>query len=108
MRFGYEARVRLDIEGINYPVIETWALPLSAPTEGLVMPGMPSSSLFLLSVGDGSILLHLTADLKEIEEISQSSTWLDLRSRTLAASACNGTIVQITERTIIITAEPLL
>ena len=108
MRYGYEARVRLDIEGINYPVIETWALPLRAPTEGLMMPEMPSSSFFLLSVGDESILLHLTADLKEIEEISQSSTWLDLKSRTLAASAYNGTIVQITERTISISAEPPL
>jgi hypothetical protein len=108
IRYGYEARVRLDIEGINYPVIETWVLPLRVPTEGVLMSGMPSSSLFLLSVGDESILLHLTADLKEIEEISQSSTWLDLKSRTLAAGACNGSIVQITERTISISAEPLM
>jgi len=108
IRYGYEARVRLDIEGINYPVIETWVLPLSVPTEGGLMSGMPSSSLFLLSVGDESILLHLTADLKEIEEISQSSTWLDLKSRTLAAGACSRSIVQITERTISISAEPLM
>jgi hypothetical protein len=108
IRYGYEAQVRLDIEGINYTVIETWALPLRVSTQGLVMSGMPSSSLFLLSVGDESILLHLTADLKEIEEISQSSTWLDLKSRTLAAGAYNGIVVQITERTISISAEPLM
>lgn len=108
IRYGYEARVRLDIEGINYPVTESWALPLRAPNLELLSSGMPSSSLFLLSVGDESILLHLTADFKEIEEISQSSTWLDLKSRTLAASAYNGIVVQITERTISISAEPVM
>ncbi len=108
IRYGYEAQVRLDIEGINYPVTETWAMPLRMPSQGNLTSDMPWPLLFLLSVGDESVLLHLTADLREIEEISQSSTWLDLKSRTLAILAYNGTVVQITERTISISAEPLM
>jgi hypothetical protein len=108
IRYGYEARVRLDIEGIDYPIAETWAMPLRMSYQESSVSEMPSPLLFLLSVGDESILLHLTADLREIEEISQSSTWLDLKSRTLAALAYNGIVVQITERTISISTEPLM
>jgi hypothetical protein len=108
IRCGYEARVRLDIEGINYPVAETWAMPLKTQYQENLESEIPSPILFLLSVGDESILLHLTADLREIEEVSQSSTWLDLNSRTLAALAYNGIVVQITEKTISISAEPLM
>ena len=98
----------MDIEGINHSVIETWAMPLNAQIQGHNMSEMLPSSLFLLAVGDESILLHLTADLREIEEVPLSSTWLDLKSRTLAALAYNGIVVQITEKSISISAEPLL
>jgi hypothetical protein len=111
IRYGYEARIRLDIEGINYPVTETWALPRTLPSgtrSPLLRSEDPSPLLFLLSVGDESILLNLNGNFNEIEEVSQSSTWLDLKSRTLAAAACNGIVVQITEKTIVISAEPVV
>jgi hypothetical protein len=111
IRYGYEARIRLDIEGINYPVTETWTLPCTLPSgtnSPLLRCEDSSPLLILLSVGGESILLNLNGDFNEIEEVSQSSTWLDLKSRTLAAAACDGVIVQVTEKSIVVSAEPVM
>ncbi len=105
IRHGHEARLLLDVAGLEVPISETWVLPFLLPGLDDTASEKPSPLLFLLSVGGLSLLLHLTADANVIEEVAQPSTWLDLTSRTLAAAACNGLIVQITERSISISSE---
>jgi hypothetical protein len=99
-RYGYEARLRLDISGLDVPVTETWALPIALTGDENAASGSPTSLLFLLSLGTQSMLLDLAAEGNVIENVDQASTWLDLDSRTLAATSYNGLVVQITEKSI--------
>jgi hypothetical protein len=97
LRYGHEARIRLDVEGLDYPVSDTWVLPLTVPGQDDVNSESPVPLLFLFAWGNSSLLLHLTADNKVIEEVEQASTWLDLGSRTIAAATFDGLAVQIAE-----------
>jgi Mono-functional DNA-alkylating methyl methanesulfonate N-term len=108
MRYGHEARIRLEVGPLDVPITETWVLPSGLSSSDGIGTGLPSPLLFLLTIVDQSSLLHLSADSKVIEEVEQSRTWLDLSSRTLVATAYNGLIVQITERSISISREPVL
>lgn len=97
LRYGHEARIRLDVVGLDYPVSDTWVLPLTLLGHDDADSETPVPLLFLFAWGNSSLLLHLTADRKVIEEIEQASTWLDLGSRTIAAATFNGMTVQIAE-----------
>ncbi|KAI9736042.1 MAG: hypothetical protein M1818_006218 [Claussenomyces sp. TS43310] len=105
LRYGHEARLRLAISEIETPILGTWPLPYYPPADAhrYLAEGMPM--LFLLSVGDQSLLLHLAQSYKSITHISQTSTWLDLSSRTLVAECYDGCTIQITERSIVISAD---
>jgi hypothetical protein len=108
IRYGHEARIRLDVGPLDVPITESWVLPSDLLCQDNLGSELPSPLLFLLSIVDQSSLLHLSADSKLIEEVEQSHTWLDLSSRTLVAAAYNGLIVQITERSISVSREPIL
>lgn len=97
LRYGHEARTRLDVEGLDYPVSDTWVLPLTPPVRDNADSESPVPLMFLFAWGNSSLLLHLTADTKVIEEVGQASTWLDLESRTIAAATFDGLTVQIAE-----------
>lgn len=85
-----------------------WALPYYLPAEAhrYLVEGTPM--LFLLSIGDRSLLLHLARHYQSIVEIPQSATWIDLSSRTLLAECYDGCTVQITERSIIVSTDAVL
>jgi hypothetical protein len=59
-------------------------------------------SLFLLSMGDRSAVLRLSADAGDVRELSQETTRLDLSSRTVAAAMQEDCIIQVTERSIVL------
>jgi hypothetical protein len=107
MRYGHEARLRVESE-LDVPISEAWYLPTEWGISGVDATSDISTSLILLSTGNQSSLLNLAADDSSIEETDQSLTWLDLSSRTLTATACQGVIIQITERSVnISTQSPL-
>jgi hypothetical protein len=77
-------------------IMDIWALSLDS--EDFYNHG---GSLFLLSLGDRSSVLHLATDASEIVELEPHSIKFDLASRTIAASMHGQTQVQVTEQSII-------
>jgi hypothetical protein len=59
-------------------------------------------SVFLLSLGDHSAALLLSSDASDIMELDATSTRLDLRFRTIAASTQNQYTIQVTEQSIVV------
>jgi hypothetical protein len=93
-RHGLEARLGLETE-FHMPVMDVWiASPsvCSAEDDG--------GSLFLLSLVNRSALLHLSSDASEIDELDQTSTFLDLRYRTIATSLQGDSKIQVTEQSV--------
>lgn len=77
-------------------IMDIWAL--SSDSDDFHDNG---GSLFLLSLGDRSSLLHLSTDASEIVELEPHSTKFDLASRTITANMHGHTQVQVTEQSII-------
>jgi hypothetical protein len=93
LRHGLEAKLALSVEYATH-ILEAWAFYSNSPdTMG--------ESLFLLSLGDRSAVLRLSADAKEISD-DESNTRFDLRYRTVAAGVCQGYKVQVTEQSIVV------
>lgn len=59
-------------------------------------------SLFLLSLGDRSSVLHLSSDATEIVELEPHATRFDLTSRTITASMHGQCRIQVTEKSIVL------
>jgi hypothetical protein len=94
-RYGLEARLGLETE-FHTPVMDVWVLPSS-----LGSVDDDGGSLFLLSLVNRSALLYLSGDATEIYELDQTSTPLDLRSRTIAISLHGDCTIQVTEQSLL-------
>lgn len=92
--------LRMEFTTLDATVKKIWALASPSPcdVEGPNLDGLPM--LFLISLGDRSQLLDLYLDLDNVQEVSQTETWMDLGSSTVAASSWNRFSVQVTERAI--------
>ncbi len=96
LRYGLEASIGLEMDYYT-PIMEAWVLyPDFDPLEE------SGVSLFLLSMGDRSAVLRLSADAGDVQELSQETTRLDLSSRTVAAAMLENCIIQVTERSIVL------
>jgi hypothetical protein len=94
LRYGLEAKLALSVE---YPahILEAWAF---SPT--YESPESADESLFLLSLGDRSAVLRLSADAKDISD-DENNTMFELRYRTVTAGICQGYMTQVTEQSIV-------
>jgi hypothetical protein len=89
LQFGMEARIGTYSEylpGIN----QIWSFSDLAG----------SGTLFLFSFPLRSSLLHMSADLSDIQEMDEDTSGMRLECRTLAAGSFSHHIVQITERSV--------
>ena len=93
-RYGLEARLGLETE-LDIPILDVCVLPPS-----LCSVEDDSASLFLLSLVDRSVLLHLSSDAMEIKELDQGSTLLDLRHRTIVTDLHGSDTIQVTEHSV--------
>ena len=94
-RYGLEARLGLETE-FHMPVVDAWVAP-----SNLCSVKDDAGSFFLLSVINGSALLHLSSDASEIDEVDQASTLLDLRYRTIATGLRGDCAIQVTEQSVV-------
>jgi hypothetical protein len=96
-RYGFEATLALEIE-YGTPILQAWVLSSAISSLEDV-----DGHLFLLSLGDRSALLQLSGDASDITNIDQSDTKFDLSSRTVTAGMNGDCMIQVTERSIILT-----
>jgi hypothetical protein len=96
-RYGLEARLGLETE-FHTPVMDVWVSSAS-----LCLGKDDGGSFFLLSFLNRSALLHLSNDASEIDDLDQTSTFLDLTHRTIAASLHGYCMIQVTEQSIFYT-----
>lgn len=94
-RIGLEASLGLDIS-YDSQIMDVWVL--SSDFGGA---DVDDGSLFLLSLGDRSSVLHLSSDAGEIVELEPDVAKFDLASRTIAASMHGQYQVQVTEQSIV-------
>ncbi|KAK6579898.1 hypothetical protein PZA11_007606 [Diplocarpon coronariae] len=97
LRRGYEANIGLHSD---YGALIMHAWPLSPKPHSCVEP-VPY--IFILSVGDRSGVLQMPADGSDIGELEESETQLDLNHRTIVAATDRQFIIQVTERSIVVT-----
>lgn len=97
IRHGYEANIGLEVD-YDATIMHAWAL---SPGSDLEAQGGPYT--FLLSLGDRSGVLKMSADAVEIEDLEYTDTKLDLNNRTVLAVTSGDFIVQVTEKSIIFT-----
>ncbi|KAK0102889.1 hypothetical protein ONS96_005517 [Cadophora gregata f. sp. sojae] len=97
LRHGYEASIGLEVDYDN-TIMSAWAL---WPTLNVFTEADPY--LFLLSTGDRSAVLQLSGDAAEIVELEEEATRLDLVHRTITAVTHGQYIIQVTEKTIVVT-----
>jgi hypothetical protein len=101
-RYGLEANIGLEMD-YDTPIMHAWALSPAFDSED------EGAYLFLLSMGDRSAVLRLSGDAREIVELDDQSTKLDLRYRTITAAAHAGqNIIQVTERSIVVVCGDLV
>ena len=94
-RYGLEANLGLEME-YGTAIMQAWVLPANIGSVD-----EEDGSLFLLSVGNCSALLHLSSDASNISELDEHSTKLDLRHRTIATTVQGDTLLQVTEKSIV-------
>jgi hypothetical protein len=99
LRHGYEANIGLEVD-YDCTIMDAWALSPSFDPSSEADP-----YLFLLSTGDRSAVLQLASDATEILELDEDATKLDLNHRTIVAIAYGHYIIQVTEATIVVTAD---
>lgn len=94
--YGLEAKLGL-VTDYETPIMDAWALSpnLQSWDDG-------DDSLFLLSLGNASAVLCLSADATAITELDEESTKLDLRYRTITAGMHGDYTVQVTEQSIVV------
>jgi hypothetical protein len=95
LRYGLEARLGLEVE-FPLPIMDVWVSPIQ-----LYPMGNDGETLFLLSLVNRSVLLHLSNKATEIDELDQSSTLLDLRYRTITTTFHVDYDIQVTEQSIV-------
>lgn len=78
------------------PIMDVWVPPIELQKEG-----KDEETLFLLSLVNRSALLRLYSKATEIDELDQSSTFLDLRHRTITATFHEDCHVQVTEQSVV-------
>ena len=84
----------LDME-FEAPVENAWVL--APPISLHDTPG----TLFLLSLGKQSALLHLSSDASSVQVIDESETEFELRHRTITAAMHGNSHIQVTENSIV-------
>ena len=99
-RYGLEANIGLEMT-YDARILDMWVL-----SSDLDSFDSNDGSLFLLSLGDRSSVLHLSSDATEIVELDQSSTKFDLKCRTIAASMYGRYQIQVTESSIVLISGP--
>ncbi|KAL2061712.1 hypothetical protein VTL71DRAFT_7090 [Oculimacula yallundae] len=97
LRHGYEANIGLEVD-YESAIMDAWALSPSCGMANGIEP-----HLFLLSVGDHTAALQLAGDANEIVELEEDATVLDLDHRTILAVAYEQYIIQVTEKSIVVT-----
>ncbi|KAG4443770.1 hypothetical protein IFR05_000761 [Cadophora sp. M221] len=97
LRYGYEANIGLEVD-YDSTIMDAWALSPSCDVSGENDP-----YIFVLSMGDRSAVLHLSGDASEIVELEEDATKLDLSHRTIVAVTHGQYIIQVTEKTIVVT-----
>ncbi|KAK2626316.1 hypothetical protein QTJ16_004578 [Diplocarpon rosae] len=97
LRRGYEANIGLHSD-YGTPIMHAW--PLSPRPHSSVEP-IPY--IFILSVGDRSGVLQMPADGSDIGELEENETTLDLNHRTIVAATDRQLVIQVTERSIVVT-----
>jgi hypothetical protein len=95
-RYGLEGKLGLEMD-YESPILQSWVLPHDSYGDG-EDPG----SIFLLSLGDHSAALLLSSDASDILDLDATSTHLDLRFRTIAATAHEKYTIQVTERSVVV------
>lgn len=82
-------------------------MEFEAPIENVWVLAPPISledytgSLFLLSLGAWSALLHISSDAASVKALDASETDFDLRYRTITASMHGSSHIQVTEKSIV-------
>jgi hypothetical protein len=94
-RYGLEASIGLEM-AYDAQIMDIWVL--SSDSDAFEEDG---GSLFLLSLGDRSSVLHLSNDASEIVELEPHSTKFDLTSRTITASMLGQAQIQVTEQSMV-------
>lgn len=96
-RYGIEAKIGLSFK-YNSTITQSWVFHEMVTMD----PYQSNRILFLLALGDSSAVLHLKNDGSEISELGDESTKFDLRFNTINAAQKNNRIVQVTEKSIMI------
>jgi len=97
LRYGYEANIGLEVD-YDSTIMNAWALSPALDTFTEAEP-----YLFLLSMGDRSAVLQLSGDAAEIVELEEDAARLDLVHRTVTAVTQGRYIIQVTEKSIVVT-----
>jgi hypothetical protein len=101
-RYGLEASIGLKMD-YDISITDVWVLyPDSSVPEDY------GASFFLMSIGDRSAALRLSADAIDVHELEEESTDFDLNFRTIAAAMQDDTIIQVTEKSIVIISSSIL
>jgi len=95
-RYGLEARIGLHFD-FESPIMQAWSLPFSR-----VAYGDADGTLFVLSVGQSSVALHLSGDETIVETIGSDMTTLDLEHHTIDIKQQDDRIIQITEKSVVL------
>ena len=95
-RHGLEASVGLEMS-YDAQIMDIWVLSSEMEDHD-----GDEGSLFLLSLGDRSSVLHLSSNAMEIVELEPQATKFDLTSRTIAATMHGQYQIQVTEKSIVI------
>ena len=95
LRFGLEAHVGLEMD-FEAPIDNVCVL---SPHRSLADQ---TGSLFIISTGRQSALLHLSSDASTVVAYDESETDLDLRYRTIAAGMYGTCKIQVTEHSIVV------
>lgn len=97
LRHGHEANIGLEVD-YDTIIMNAWAL---SPNSHSIDESDPY--IFLLSLGDRSGVLQMSADSTEIVELEENATKLDLKHRTIVAVTYEQVVIQVTEKSIVIT-----
>lgn len=95
-RWGIQGRVGLDID-FGEPIRHSWAFALADPGGG---GGLSA----LLGLPYSSAVLQFSENFGQVNALAAEATPFDLSSRTLDVySSPQGTVIQVTERAIVVT-----
>jgi hypothetical protein len=93
-RHGLQATIGLEVT-FDAQITDVWVMSSNSDSHA------DGGYLFLLSLGDRSVVLHLLSDASEMFELGPESTQFELSSRTLVASTKGPCQVQVTEQSVV-------